>query len=425
MVLAGGTNHANLPGRPKVDTPAEHAIRNTQYSTRSISVTVEGKPVPNSNQTRAPIRLGAIGAGLAMEKLHWPALRQLTDRFEIAAFADTSRETAEHFTSYSGASMDTYHVDYHQLLQRDDVEAVLILLPIPLLYEAARAALDAGKHVICEKPTGANETQGRQFLKLEEQYPEQKLLIAENFFYRDDLRLARSLLDGGTLGRLNVMSWRQAHQAVPQPGGFSSTPWRQQPQFRGGVHLDGGVHMVAQIRFLCGDVQRLQAFVQYANSTFGGPSDLLLNLLFVNRAAGNYTSIHSEIPVPPEDRNMRLYGSEAVMLVGSREGARTVSVHRPDQPVEEYRVEHSDGGYYNELLNFHQAIVHDAPILGTVAQSFHNMLIVLRAMDSAEGRGVVEMDDVPGGIAEQSIPLWQPHGAQNLFDGLPCKVIRT
>ncbi|HEV2125220.1 MAG TPA: Gfo/Idh/MocA family oxidoreductase [Chloroflexota bacterium] len=378
-----------------------------------------------TGNTPRPLRIGAIGVGLAMEKLHWPALERMADRFQITAFADTSRETAEHFTTYNGASMEAYHADYHDLLQRDDVDAVVILLPIPLLYEAARASLEAGKHALCEKPTGSNEEQGHAFLQLEAQFPQQKLLIAENFFYRDDLRLARSLLDEGAIGRTNVMTWRQAHQAVPRPGSFSSTPWRQQPQYRGGVHLDGGVHMIAQIRLLCGDVQRLHAFTQHANSTFGGPSDLLLNMTFVNRSVGSYVSVHSEVPVPPDDGNMRLYGSEGVMLVGSRDGTRTVSIHRPDRTTEEHRIEHSDGGYYNEWLNFHEAIMQDAPIIGTVTQSFHNMLIVLRALDSAEGSGVVEMEDVPGGIAEQSIPLWKPHGATGLFDGLPCNVTKA
>jgi hypothetical protein len=59
--------------------------------------------------------------------------------------------------------------------------------------------------------------------------------------------------------------------------------------------------------------------------------------------------------------------------------------------VEEHVVANTDGGYYNEWRNFHDAVVHDAPIVGTVAQSFHNMLVVLRGLDSAEGAGEVDL----------------------------------
>ena len=87
----------------------------------------------------------------------------MPDRFEIVALANHTRPKAEAFAQLAGLSMDDYHADYADLLARDDVEAVLICLPIPLLYPSARAALEAGKHVLCEKPAGANVEQGREF----------------------------------------------------------------------------------------------------------------------------------------------------------------------------------------------------------------------------------------------------------------------
>ncbi|HZC26053.1 MAG TPA: Gfo/Idh/MocA family oxidoreductase, partial [Actinopolymorphaceae bacterium] len=134
------------------------------------------------------VRLGLIGTGLAVEKLHWPALQRLHDRYVVTAFADHSSSQAKAFSSYSGVDMAAYTPDYHELLARDDVDAVLITLPIPLLYAAARAALAAGKHVLCEKPTGTDESQARDFLALARDYPDRTVLIGENIFYRDDLR---------------------------------------------------------------------------------------------------------------------------------------------------------------------------------------------------------------------------------------------
>lgn len=371
-----------------------------------------------NDEAPRPIRLGVIGTGLAVEKLHWPALKQMPERFSVVAFSDTSRAAGEHFAAYSATSMDAYCGDMQSLLRHDEVEAVLIALPIPLLYAAARLSLEAGKDAICEKPPGVDLEQGEAFLALEAQFPARKVLIAENFFYRDDLRLARSLLDAGAIGRLNVMAWRMASQNVPRLGGFSSTPWRQRPQYRGGPHLDGGVHQMAQIRLLCGDVQRLQGLVQYANSTMGGPSDLTLNLSFASGAMGNYTAIHSEIPVPPDSNEMRLYGSKAVMTIGGRR----ISLFRPNRSVEEHGVEGGDGGYYNEFLNFYDAVIHDEPVVGTVAQSFHNMQLVLRGLDSAESGQVIALDDWAGGLAAQSVPLWRPRGGSGLFDEMPVRV---
>jgi predicted dehydrogenase len=368
-----------------------------------------------ADATPRPIRLGVIGTGLAVEQLHWPALRQMPDRFRVTAFANHTRPKAERFAAYSGASMADYSPDYRALLRRDDVEAVLVALPIPLNYPVTRDCLAAGKHVICEKPVGVDEAQGREFLALEREFPDRTVLIAENFFYRDDLRLARALLDGGAIGRLHLLSWRVVNRLVPQPGRFTSTPWRQRPEYRGGAHLDGGVHHIAQIRLLCGDARHVHGEVQRANATIDAPSDLTLNLRFVGGAVGNYTAAYPDLDVPAEANEMRLYGTEAVMTVGGQR----VAVHRPDGTVEEHRFTGIDGGYYAEFLNFYDAVMHGEPAVGTVAQSLHNMLLVLRGLDAAEQGRVVALDDAPGGLAARGVPLWRPRGATGLLDGLP------
>jgi predicted dehydrogenase len=370
------------------------------------------------------IRLGIVGTGLAIEKLHWPALARLRDRFEVVAFANDTRGPAERFAGLAGLSMDGYHADYRALLGRDDVEAVLVALPIPLLYPVTRAALEAGKHVLSEKPPGSNLDQARDFLVLGEQFPDRKVLVGENFFYRDDLRLARSLVDGGAIGRVHLMAWRNVFHLVPREGTFSSTPWRWAPMYRGGPQLDAGVHHVAQIRLLCGDVEDLHGYVQYANPTHGGPSDLIMNMHFVSHAIGSFVAAHLPIPAPGETNEMRLYGPDGVLTVGGGMGERAVAVLRPDGSTEAYRVE-SEGGYYNEWLNFHDAIVHDEPIVGTIAQSYHNLLLVMRALDSAEQHRMVEIADAPDGLSEVGVPLWRPRGAADLFEGLPCKVTRA
>lgn len=367
------------------------------------------------------MRLGLIGTGLATEKLHWPALAGLEHRLVVVAFADLSAENADRFVGYSGVSRDRYVPDYRQLLAREDVEAVLIALPIPLNLAVTRDALAAGKHVACEKPPGATIEEGRAFLALAGAYPDRVILVAENFFYRDDLRLARSMIDAGAIGTLQAMTWRVAFHLVPQPGDFSSTPWRHRPAYVGGPQLDAGVHFVSQMRLLCGDVEQLHAEVLQANSTMGGASHLTANVRFVSGAIGSYSSIHSEIPVPRDGNEMRLFGSEAVMTLAWP----WLRVLRPDGSVTHFQVETSDRGYYNELLNFSDAISYGEPVIGTIAQSLHNMLVVVKALESAGSGTVQRLDEVPGGLSTAGIPLWRPRGASGLFDGLDVRVVAT
>lgn len=387
----------------------------------------EQQLLPTQKRTTVPIRLGIIGTGLALERLHWPALRQLPERYTITAFAESSPEQAAHFADYTGVGMGVHHHHYSDLLRRDDVDAVLIALPIPLLLPAAREALAAGKEVLCEKPTGTDESQGRAFLALTDEFPDRTIMIAENYFYRDDLRLARSLLDAGAIGRLHLVSWRTVSRLIPLPGQFSSTPWRRRTAYRGGPHLDNGVHHIAQLRLLCGDIRRVAAETQSANTTLDAPSDLTIALRFAAGAAGHYTASYPEIAAAGEPNELRLYGTAGALILDEERGAYRVTHRRVDGPTEVHRFTGIDNGYYNELRNFYDAVVHDEPIVGTIAQSFANLLTVMRALDSAERGATLTLDDLPGGPAATSVPLWHPRGATGLFDGLPgcrtCEVI--
>ena len=63
--------------------------------------------------------------------------------------------------------------------------------------------------------------------------------------------------------------------------------------------------------------------------------------------------------------------------------------------------------------------MHDQPIVGTVEQSVKNVLVVMRALDSAEWQ---RQENVPGEMAVASVPEWRPRGQAGLFDGLPCRL---
>jgi hypothetical protein len=103
---------------------------------------------------------------------------------------------------------------------------------------------------------------------------------------------------------------------------------------------------------------------------------------------------------------------------------REIRIDRPDGTVETHRVEQSDGGYFNEFLNFSEAVANGAPVIGTVAQSYRNMAIVLGGIESAQTRRTRTIDPWPDPLSASAVPLWQVMDATNLFDGLLTTVTR-
>ncbi len=115
----------------------------------------QGAELPILTPSRDKIRIGIIGAnphrGWAAEA-HIPALKSLSDDFEITALSTSRRESADAASKLFGVPVA---FDNHQdLVKRADVDVVAITVKVPYHLELATAALNAGKAVYCEWPLG-------------------------------------------------------------------------------------------------------------------------------------------------------------------------------------------------------------------------------------------------------------------------------
>jgi predicted dehydrogenase len=102
------------------------------------------------------IRVGIIGAnahyGWSM-RAHLPALRAMP-AYELTAVCTSRPETAAESAKHYGAHL-AFH-DYHKMVTHPDIDLVSVSVRVPLHHEMVMAALQAGKHVFCEWPLGAN-----------------------------------------------------------------------------------------------------------------------------------------------------------------------------------------------------------------------------------------------------------------------------
>jgi len=197
-------------------------------------------------------RVGVVGTGWWAELEHLPGLQSRPD-VELAALAGRNPDRL-------AAVADRFRIpqrfpDWRELVARGGLDAVAIVTPNALHHPVAMAALDAGLHVICEKPLALDAAQARE---MAERAARRGLQTLTFFTHRAVAAAAhvKRLLAEGALGRvvhLNAMYWSASHL---KPG--KRAAWRMRRAEAGtGVLGDIGSHLVDFARWWVGDVERV------------------------------------------------------------------------------------------------------------------------------------------------------------------------
>ncbi|MEA2572875.1 MAG: hypothetical protein QOH93_173 [Chloroflexia bacterium] len=325
------------------------------------------------------VRLGIIGAGLAIKRLHWPPLKRMPERFSVVAVADIDPKAAQEVAEMMGGCRWTTH--YPELLSADDVEAVLISLPIHLNADVLVESARAGKHVLCEKPVGSNLQQAQAVVSAVRDLPV-VVQVAEQFHYRRDIKQIEAWIAEGRIGKPFLVDAANRYWTDTQEG-FGSTPWRQDSQYRGGAITDAAVHQAALLRHLGGEVEQLHAFTKLVHPELSGIDTMVLNLRYRNGMLGSF--VFSAAAAGSESPYMyaAVYGTEGtISLEDSKLRLRT------RDKAEETQEYNGSEAYYDQLVNFHRAITEGEPVVSTAEEALRDLEILMRAYDSAESRSV-------------------------------------
>ncbi|GAA4430652.1 Gfo/Idh/MocA family oxidoreductase [Georgenia halophila] len=201
----------------------------------------------------ASLRMGVIGVGV-IGKAHVTRLSSASSPARLVAVADASAEAAaavaaEHGVE-SAASVD-------DLLARTDVDAVVVAVPSGLHADVAVAALDAGKHVLLEKPIEISVAAADRILAAERRTGRTLSVASQRRFAAENQFLHRAVREGAfgtvTATTVEVALWRSQEY-------FDSGAWRGTWELDGGGALmNQGVHLVDLALWLLGEVEEVYA----------------------------------------------------------------------------------------------------------------------------------------------------------------------
>ncbi|MBO4971730.1 MAG: Gfo/Idh/MocA family oxidoreductase [Clostridia bacterium] len=144
------------------------------------------------------VRVGIIGCGGIANGKHMPSLKKLKN-VEMVAFCDIIVERAEKAKKDYGNENSAVYKDYRELLEDKTIDIVHVLTPNRWHSEITVAALEAGKHVMCEKPMAINSEEAKKMLDAAKRTGK-KLSIGYQSRHRPDALYLKKEVECGTFG---------------------------------------------------------------------------------------------------------------------------------------------------------------------------------------------------------------------------------
>lgn len=301
-----------------------------------------------------------------------PAL-QASQFGTVAAIA--SRDLPQAQAAAQRLAIPRAHGSYEALLADPGVDAVYIPLPNHLHVPWSIRALEAGKHVLCEKPIGLNSGEAQQLIEAARRFPQLKIMEAFMYRHHPQWQLTRRLIAEGKIGQLRTVHSHFSYWNV-DPKNI-----RNQGDIGGGGMMDIGCYCVSLSRFVFGAEPRRVLGLAENDPAFG-VDRLASGVMEFPNGTATFTC------------STQLSGFQRVMIFGT-EGRIEIEIPfnaPPDRPT---RLWHQRGPNTTEIPFkvcdqysiqgdlFCRAILDDTPVPTPLDDALANMRVIEAVLASA------------------------------------------
>lgn len=240
---------------------------------RMLVLPSKSKKVPGTKE----VGIGVIGAGKIAELLHLPGYAKLGNVKMVAA-ADLNEERLVEIKKKF--DIQEVYTDYHDLLANKKIDAVSICTPPELHKVMTIEALENGKHILCEKPLATSVGDCYEVMKALDG-TKKFVMPAFNYRFTPSVKLANEIVSRGKLGDLKEI---KIHFKSDQRTWKSVMPFRFKEKT--GVITDLGPHTIDTLRFLCGEIEKVQ-MARAVAERYGVYDHADLNLTMESGATAN------------------------------------------------------------------------------------------------------------------------------------------
>lgn len=252
------------------------------------------------------LRLGLVGTGI-ISTAYAKAIKENPGKLQLTAVCNRSERAIQIVNEFG---LGRYMNDFHAFPFEAPVDAVAICLPHVLHYPAAKAALNAGKHVLVEKPFVTSLAEAVELVDLAESR-NLTLMVAQSLRFRNEIACLKRYLESGVLGKIlhcRIDCLQNLKNYILPPH------WLYDGSVAGGgCVISIGVHFIDLMRYLVGEIASVSAVTRTTSPEFINAEDYCTALLeYQNGAIGELFSTYSA-PALPYAGMFWLFGERGVI----------------------------------------------------------------------------------------------------------------
>jgi len=246
--------HKRLSRRSFIETSVLGATVGTGIGTVSTvnSAVQEKQIIPVKLGSNEKLKIAILGCG-NRSRTHIEAVNYYHDRMEIIAMCDILPEMLEEKQKLVKAGKPRLYTDYEKMLKQEDLHAVAVVLPNTVHRNGTIASLEAGKHVLCEKPLTIDVSETRDIIQASKR-TRRIVQVGTQSRHSAGYNALAAKLREGLIGRPLYgwaqnfrMDWRKIY---PDPKVDSKRNWRMKQSEGGSVVYEMGIHTIDVFNWL-------------------------------------------------------------------------------------------------------------------------------------------------------------------------------
>ncbi len=335
------------------------------------------------------LKIGIIGAG-RIGKVHLESISYHVKNATVTAMADPfmNEETEKLIRSYGVAKVTK---DYKDILNDKDIDAVLVCSSTDTHAAISIEAINAGKHVFCEKPVDHSIEKIQAVADALKEHPDIKFQVGFNRRFDHNFAAIRKAYDDGKIGEAHILKITSRDPEPPNPAYIKVS---------GGIFLDMTIHDFDMACFLTdSDVEEL-----YVNSAvlvdpaIGEQGDVDTAIITMKMANGALAVIdNSRKAAYGYDQRAELFGSKG-MVATSNDTVSSAVISNADGVTGEkplfFFLERYMGSFSEEMRQFTEAVINDTEVPVGIHAGLQSVKIGLAARKSVEEHRPVKISEI-------------------------------